>query len=77
VRVGEAVRNTYSKKKEKILKVYSRTRWVGGGANPTEAGITVINNFFLSCKVRGQKDSPDGGFRAKFTIFNRTIPNTV
>ena len=28
-------------------------------------------------KVRGQKDSSDSGFRAKFNIFNPTIPNTM
>jgi len=28
-------------------------------------------------KVRGQKDSSDTGFRAKFNIFNPTIPNTL
>ena len=28
-------------------------------------------------KVRGQKDSSDTGFRAKFDIFKPTIPNTV
>jgi len=39
--------------------------------------ITGKYIYNLYTKVRGQKDSSDGGFRAKFTIFNRTIPNTV
>jgi len=44
-----------------------KLQWCGGGEG--------VNSY--ECKVRGQKDSSDGGFRAKFTIFNRTIPNTV
>jgi len=31
----------------------------------------------LLLKVRGQKDSSDSGFRAKFDIFKPTIPNIV
>jgi len=47
------------------------------GRDPLEWESIEMWVGMLVSTVRGQKDSSDGGFRAKFTIFNRTIPNTV
>ena len=58
------------KKKKKILKANSRTRWVGDGTNPMEVGVTVINNFFPSCNSHAPGSIPSAKY---LVISNRDL----